>query len=95
MLHPRQNQNRQVSPNPQLKRAGHKGPRCIPTNLQRQALRKWWNDDSYGKRKQEDAMEWWKQQYGTELARLTASDILSKKYAHLNGLDLNQHQATV
>ena len=38
-----------ISPLPP-KRAGHKGPRVVPTNLQRQELRKWWNDDSHGHR---------------------------------------------
>ena len=35
---------------PSPKRAGHSGSRMHPTNQQRQYLRKWWNDDSYGKR---------------------------------------------
>src|SRR6266480_1804404 len=80
---------------PPPKRAGHSGPRIHPTNQQRQSLRKWWNDNSYGKRKHEDARAWWKAQYHTEIHRSTLSDILSKKWAHLDEIELSKHQVTV
>jgi hypothetical protein len=77
-----------------LKRAGHTGPRKQPTNAQRQALRRWWNDDSFGKRKQEDARIWWREKFGHELSRSTCSDTLSAKYVFLDEEGFPGHQAT-
>ena len=78
-----------------LKRAGHKGPRHTPTNIHRQTLRRWWNDDSNGIRKHEDAIAWWLQEYGWKLSTSTVSDYLSQKYTFLDEKELNQHTMTV
>jgi hypothetical protein len=83
-----------ISPHPP-KRAGHKGPRVVPTNLQRRELRKWWNDDSHGHRKHKDAIAWWKHAYSTELPPSTCSDILSTKWAFLDDRELSKHEANV
>jgi hypothetical protein len=72
-----------------------KAPQHTPTNIQRQALRKWWNDDSHGVRKHEDAVAWWLQEYKWKLSTSTVSDFLSKKYAFLDERELNQHTRTV
>ena len=87
-------QNSGISPLPP-KRAGHKGPRVVPTNLQRRELRKWWNDDSYGCRKHKDAIAWWKHTYKTELPTSTCSDILSTKWAFLDDKELSKYECNV
>ena len=78
-------------PRPPLKRVRNKGPRISYTNQQKQLLRKWWSDDSYGKREHKDAMLWWKNKFGTDLSTSTCSDILFTKWAYLDNLDLSQH----
>ena len=83
-----------ISPYPP-KRAGHKGPRVVPTNFQRRELRKWWNDESYGHRKHKDAITWWRRTYNTELPTSTCSDILSSKWAFLDDKELSKHEANI
>lgn len=78
---------------PPLRRAGHTGPRQQPTNAQRQALRRWWADDSLGKRKHEGAATWWKSKYGYEIKRSTLSDALSAKFAFLDEAELSAYAA--
>lgn len=84
--------SRTVSPNPSLKRAGHKGPRTVVTNDQKRELRRWWNDPIYGKRKHEDAVVWFNEQYGFELKRSTLSDVLGKKGSWLDTVELTPFQ---
>ena len=76
-----------------LKRAGHKGPRTSSTNQQKQLLRKWQADDSYGKRDHKDAILQWKSKFESDLLASTCSNILSAKWEHLDNLNLSQHAA--
>src|SRR5436305_14876611 len=80
---------------PTLKRAGYKGPCSHPTNEQRQELRRWWNNNSYGGRKHDDTKAWWKVKYSTEIQKSILSDTLSSKYMHLDDIDLSKYQAKV
>jgi hypothetical protein len=78
--------------NQPIKRAGHRGPRRIPTNQQRRALRQSWNNTNYGIRSQKDAILWWSDQFGWELKSSTCSDILSAKWAYLDTDSPSQYQ---
>jgi hypothetical protein len=80
---------------PPLKRVGYTGPRTHATNAQRQELRRWFYDNSTGKKKHEDALVWWKAKYGTEIKRSTLSDTLSAKFSHLDKLELSTHTSLV
>jgi hypothetical protein len=80
---------------PPLKGVGHTGPRMHATNAQHQELRRWFYDDSTGRKKHEDAHVWWKAKYGTEIKRSTLSDTLSTKFSHLDELKLSAHISLV
>jgi hypothetical protein len=67
-------------------------PRQTATNTERQALRRWWGDDSYGKREHKDAILWFKEQYGRELKTSTVSDYLGPKYAYLDNATLSKFE---
>ncbi len=83
-----------ISPHPP-RRQGHSVPRDGLTNQQKQELRKWWADDSYGKRKHSDAVAWVKAKWGKDIKKSTLSDALSSKLAWLDSTTLTKHQATV
>jgi hypothetical protein len=80
---------------PPLKRAGHTGPRQQLSNDQKQRLRKWWNDDSYGKRKHEDAVSWLNATFNIDIKKSTLSNALSAKYSWLDDADLTKNKGTV
>ena len=68
------------SPSP-LRRAstptGIRRNRGSATNQQRIELRRWWADDSYGKREHKDTVCWFKQKFGRVLSIFIISDYLS------------------
>ena len=82
-----------ISPPP--RRQGHSVRRDGLTNAQKQELRKWWADDSHGKRKHSDAKAWVKAKWNKDIKKSTLSDALSSKLAWLDDTNLNKHQATV
>jgi hypothetical protein len=65
-------------------------PRQTATNQERQELRKWWADDSHGKREHKDAVVWFKNKYSRELKTSTISDYLGPKFAHLDDTVLSK-----
>ena len=78
----------------QPKRAGHSGPRQQLSNKQKQRLRRWWGDDSFGKRKHEDAVAQVKATFDIDIKKSTLSDALSHKFSWLDDTDLTKSQAT-
>jgi hypothetical protein len=62
--------------------------RKTATNHKRQELRKWWADDSYGKRDYKDVIAWFQQNFQRFLSTFTVSDYLSKKYVYLDDQEL-------
>ena len=54
------------------------------TNIQRKALRDWYNDDSKDKVTQNDCHMWWKSEYSYMPGSTSISEILSSKYAYLD-----------
>ena len=54
------------------------------TNIQRKALRDWYNDDSKGKVTQNDCRMWWKREYNYVPGNASISELLSFKYAYLD-----------
>jgi hypothetical protein len=83
------------STSPPLRRAstptGVRKNRSSVTNQQRIELRRWWADDSYGKREHKDAIKWFEQKFGRVLTTSTVSDYLGWKFAHLDGQELSKH----
>ena len=80
---------------PPLRKQGHTIPRDGLTNEQKQELRKWWADDSYGKRKHSDAKAWVKAKWNKDIKKSTLSDALSSKLAWLDNTTLTKYQVTV
>jgi hypothetical protein len=76
-----------ISPPP--KRAGYTGPRQQLSNVQ-----KWWNNDSYGKRKHTDVVSWLTATFNIVIKRSTLSDALSAKYSWLDDADLTKNKGT-
>ncbi len=68
-----------------------KKPRIAISNAQRKALRTWFHDPttSFGAKKTlADAISWWNSQFGYDISRSTASDILSNKYSSLDNSNM-------
>ena len=68
-----------------------KKPRIAISNAQRKALRTWFHDPttSFGAKKTlADAISWWNSQFGYDISRSTASDILSNKYSSLDNSNI-------
>jgi DDE superfamily endonuclease/Fission yeast centromere protein N-terminal domain/Tc5 transposase DNA-binding domain len=66
--------------------------RSSATNRQRVELRRWWSDDSLGKREHKDAIRWFEEKFGRVLSTSTISDYLSSKYAHLDEKELSNYE---
>lgn len=66
--------------------------RTSATNQQRIELRRWWADDSYGKRDHKDAIHWFEQKFGRVLSTSTISDYLGWKFAHLDDQELSKYK---
>jgi hypothetical protein len=68
-----------------------KKPRIAISNAQRKALRTWFHDPatSFGATKTlANAISWWNSQFGYNISRSTASDILSDKYSSLDNSNI-------
>ena len=68
-----------------------KKPRIAISNAQRKALRTWFHDPTTSfstKKTLADAISWWNSQFGYDISRSTASDILSNKYSSLDNLNI-------
>ena len=64
-----------------------KRPRMAIQNSQRKALQAWYCDPTTplgAKKTLANASTWWNSQYRYSISALTASEILSSKYAHLD-----------
>jgi hypothetical protein len=85
--------NRSISPPLHRSRTptGIRKNRKTATNHERRELRRWWADDSYGKRDHKDAIAWFQQNFQRSLSTSTVSDYLSKKYVHLDDQELSKY----
>ena len=77
------------------KRVGHSSPRQQLSNEPKQRLRRQWGDDSFGKRKHEDAVAQVKATFNIDIKKSTLSDALSHKFSWLDNTDLTKSQATI
>ena len=64
--------------------------RYTATNYERRELRRWWADDSYGKRNHKDTIAWFQEKFQYILSTSIVSDYLSSKYTYLDDSELSK-----
>ena len=80
------------TPLPSLSRlpTGVRKHRYTATNYERRELRRWWADDSYGKRNHKDTIAWFQEKFQYILSTSIVSDYLSSKYIYLGDSKLSK-----